>query len=296
MRTRTRRPAFTLIELLVVISIIAVLAALLATAVFAARRGAQKQNAEATLTKLDQKLLQKMKDMRDRIEDDYKNNRGEAEFFKKSALRDKPDVIKAVMMYGRMRRDFPMTFAEATSDFPVAGYTYVRSPAFRDLPSTGPGDYEESAACFFAAIAQMGTEGLEGQITTTPGGRKVFTDGFGGPIAFVRLGYDGNGNELNPPNLAYDPFYPNKVGSTYRNLAADYPGGAAAFEPQVWDAVRPTVGWVAVPPDYPGLKNHTAFLVSPGPNGTFVDPGFATVYDGDNLLSYRLRKEGGRGD
>lgn len=302
MTARTRRPAFTLIELLVVVSIIAVLAALTATAVFAVRRGAQKQNAEATLTKIDGKLLQRIKETQAKIQDDLQNRAGsdypEVYTILNACGGDK-DKAKAVLMYARLRRDLPMTFAEAKSNFTVCGYTYRAGAAFNDLPAAGAGDIEESAACLYAALAQnlSGTDGLDQQVITTANGRKVFTDGFGQPIGFVRLGYDGNANELNKPTQAFDPFYPNKTGAgVYRNLAADFPGGAANFETQVWDVVRPNVTWVAIPADYPGLKNHTAFCFSAGPNGKFPETPSNTIFDGDNLFSYRLRQEGARGD
>jgi hypothetical protein len=174
---------------------------------------------------------------------------------------------------------------------------------FKDLPNAPAADpYEESAACFYAAVSQnvTGTDGLEQQTVTTASGLKVFTDGFGSPIAFVRLGYDGNANELNKPTQAFDPFYPNKTGAgAYRNLATDFDttAGAGAFNTQVWGVVRnPAVAWLPAPGAYPGLKHHTAFVFSAGPNKLFPETPSNTIFDGDNLFSYRLRQEGAKGD
>jgi prepilin-type N-terminal cleavage/methylation domain-containing protein len=301
MLTRSRRPAFTLVELLVVVSIIAVLVALTATAVFAVRSGAQKSNAEATLQKIDQKVEQRMKTMRESINADFRDRKDHPEVVAMTAAANgNPDVAKALMLYGRTRRDFPMTYAEAKSDFIVAGYTYRASPAFAGLPAPGAGDIEESAACLYAIVAPIGLDGLEQQVGKNAANQNAFIDGMGSPIAFVRLGYDGNAAELN--SKAFDPFYPNKTGAgAYRNLASDFDAinGAGAFEMQVWDrpnGVRSTVGWVAVPTDYPGLKNHTWFVISAGPNRLFPEAPSNTIYDGDNLLSYRLRREGAGGD
>lgn len=300
-----RRPAFTLIELLVVISIIAVLVALTATAAMGVRRNMQKQNAETTLQKLDTKLRQKMKDNEERITDDLrKGGQDNAEVSTILAFcGGNKDLAKGVMMYARMRRDLPMTFAEARNNFTVCGYLYRASPTFSGLPATGPASIEESAACLYAALGTTGMEGLEQQVGNVDIGgvqHKVFVDGFGSPIGFNRLGYDGNGNELNTPPHAvgvYDPFYPNKTGAAYRNLSTDFPGGAAAFTAQVWNQVRqPAVGWLPAPGAYPGLKNHTAYCFSAGINKVFAEPPSNTIYDGDNLFSYRLRKEGGKGD
>jgi prepilin-type N-terminal cleavage/methylation domain-containing protein len=303
MLTRDRRSAFTLIELLVVISIIAVLAALTATAVFGVRRNMQKTSAETTLQKIDQKLLQKVKTIRDQIQEDLTKRSGAENpevYSVLTACGGDKERAKGVLLYARLRRDLPMTFAEARGNFVVCGHTYRASPAFASLPAAGTGDIEESAACLYTAVAAMGSlDGLEQQVGTSQAGHKVFIDGIGQPVGFNRLGYDGNGGELNKAP-AFDPFYPNKSGAgAYRNLATEYDAtnGANAFNNQVWLAVRqPAVSWLPAPTAYPGLKHHTAFCFSAGLNRTFAEPPSNGIYDGDNLFSYRLRLEGGSGD
>jgi prepilin-type N-terminal cleavage/methylation domain-containing protein len=298
---RTRRSAFTLVELLVVVTIIAILVALTAAAVFGVRRGMQKTNAESTLQKIDQKLLQKMKQMDDQITQDLKKG-GTDNPEVVAILNDcggNKDMAKAVMLFARTRRDMPMTVPEATTNFTVGGHLYRASPAFTGM--TGGATIEDSAACLYAIIAPMGLDGLENQVGTTSDGRKCFTDGMGQPVGFVRLGYGGNANEITNKGQL-DPFYPNKTGAgAYRNLANDYnavtlPGRGTApndFQNRVWLSVRPNVTWVTVPSPYPGAQYHTAFCFSAGLNEEFLDP---NIYDGDNLFSYRLRKEGARGD
>ncbi len=302
-----RRAAFTLVELLVVISIIGILLALTTAAVVGVRRKQQNEFSEATLTKLDTRIQDKMRKITDQINSDVTNNAAEAPTVV-SACGGNKDVAKAVMLYARMRQQLPMSYYEAKTSFIVAGWTYRPPAAFATLPTTPAADpYEESAVCFYAAVAADGLEGLnfqQGNGLTT--GLPVFLDGFGTPIAFVRLGYDGNTNELNPTTPApLDPFFPAKG----HNLGNDYPGFTANFNADVWLKVRPCAGlsaplaWVPPPQplgnwnSYPGPKVHKSFLVSAGPNKQYIDTNpVANLYGGDNLLSFRLRKEGGRGD
>jgi hypothetical protein len=218
----------------------------------------------------------------------------------KAACGGNTEAAKSIMLYARMRQQLPMTFAEAKSNFTVCGYLYRASPTFAGLPNAPDGDIDASAACLFAALGTTGMEGLEQQADTSKvNNQKVFIDGLGQPIGFNRLGYDGSVGELNK-TPAFDPFYPNKSGAgAYRNLATDFDAtnGPNAFNTQVWQFVRqPAVTWLPAPTPYPGLKHHTAFCFSAGLNHTFAEPPSNGIYDGDNLFSYRLRLEGGRGD
>ncbi len=283
------RRAFTLIELLVVISIIAVLVALTATAAFGVRRNMQKQNAEVTLQKLDQKVQQKVKTIRDQIKDDTGKNT--AEYNSALALvGNNPDGAKSIMLYGRLKKEFPMSFTEAKTPFTVGAYQYPASPTFNGLPATAGSTTEQAAACLYAALAPMGLEGLENQVGISPSGYKVFVDGFGTPITFVRLAFDGNLNELNtPPQTTAanrDPFDLEGKPATVVALTALWP---TLNCPTLSDGgAYPTAATYRAT-----NRNHVIALISAGPNKLFAEP---TIFDGDNLLSYRLRKEGGKGD
>ncbi|MFY7953033.1 MAG: type II secretion system protein [Armatimonadaceae bacterium] len=305
-----RRPAFTLIELLVVISIIAVLVALTATAAFGVRRNMQKQNAEATLQKLDQKVGQKLKGIRDQIQEDVKKGTAAQEYeAAKSITAGNPEGAKAIMLYARLRQQLPMSFAESRTTLSIGSgttYTYPNSPAFREFQTTpSAATIEESAACLYAALAQTGLEGLEQQVGTNPSGQKVFTDGFGMPIGFIRIAFDGNSGELNVApqtnSPGRDPFDPEDrasaalsnvalwnslLGPTLTN-AGSYNLNASPYR----TSAAPT------PVALRTHRNHTIALVSAGINKQWIDvPATNTIYDGDNLFSYRLRKEGGKGD
>ena len=288
-RSPARRPAFTLVELLVVIAIIGVLLALTATAVFGVRRGQQNEFSTATLTKLDARIQDKVKKITEQINDDWKNRQitSPEVVAVSAACGGNADVAKAVMLYGRLRQQFPMTLAEAQTPFAVCGFPYPIRPEYKGAlaaaAATPGGTPEESAACFYAAVAAEGLEGLnfqQGSVTLGGQSLPVFLDGFGTPIAFVRLGYDGDKSELNGGTAQFDPFYTLKN----HNLKADFGG---TFDAQVWAAVRPNGmpanpgAWVPAPSaaggawtGYPaGLVNlnHKTFLISAGPNKQYAD-------------------------
>ena len=106
----------------------------------------------------------------------------------------------------------------------------------------------------------------------------------------MRLAFDGNGGELNTdPQTRFpnrDPFDPEGKPATVTALT------------NWWGSLNcPTLGDGG---GYPTAatyratnRNHVIALISAGPNKVFADP---TIYDGDNLISYRLRREGAKGD
>lgn len=301
MLSRTpRRPAFTLVELLVVISIIVILVALTATAVLGVRRGMQKTNAEATLQKLDQNLRQKVKGIRDQIQDDTKNGRAEAEYAAaKSLTGNNSEGAKAIMLYARLKQQLPMSYAEARTPFTIGSgstYTYQPSPAFQSLGSGpfGAATLEQSAVCLYLALAPMGLDGLENQVGTVANNQKTFVDGTGMPVAFIRVLYDGNNNELNLPplvvNSARDPYDPDNKATAA--LTALWGGTTQLGGPQLTDAGP----YQSSPYRAATNRNHTMALISAGPNNEWIEAPSNSILDGDNLFSYRLRKEGAKGD
>jgi prepilin-type N-terminal cleavage/methylation domain-containing protein len=303
--TRTiRRPGFTLVELLVVIAIIATISAVAVGALFRIRTAQDKSNTEATLSKLDQKLSQKLKTISERVRDF--RNKGNAQSSAALALAgDNPDITQALLMYAYTKNELPMSFNEAKANTVIGSLTIPASPVFAALPA-GTGIPEESAVCLYLALSSLGTEGLEQQIGDAPNipGQKCFIDQYGQPIYFNRLAYGGDGGtELDSPPFVkapiaantFDPYYP-KAANTggYRNLAAPTEFGVANTT-ALWTAVRlNTPAWANIPAAYPGLRNHTMTLISSGLNKTLAEPG--GVYTGDNIVSYRLRREGQKGD
>jgi prepilin-type N-terminal cleavage/methylation domain-containing protein len=297
---RTARPAFTLVELLVVMAMIATLAAVTIGATFRVQAAQRKSATEATLTKIDSLLQQKLKTIQEQINEDARLNKPNSGYPELIANGYSPDIAKAILMYSRTKNQLPMTFAEATTDFTIPGTSIVlkHSPIFNGLagPGTNP---EESAICLYLVLSQLGNSGLEQQIGDAPSfpGRKCYIDTYGQPIYFNRLAYGGDaGIELdNPPfvrsGAQHDPFYPKQVDSVYKNLGTDL--GAANIV-AFWNAMRAnTPGWAGIPTAYPGLKNHVTTAISAGADKDFIGAG---LYSGDNIVSYRLRKDGEKGD
>jgi prepilin-type N-terminal cleavage/methylation domain-containing protein len=311
MTRRPARAAFTLIELLVVISIITVITAITVGVFFRVRGNSQVSATDVTLSKVNTKLDQRVSAINAQVADDVKKNH--PMYRQVLDAVGNPDLAKALWTYAKMKNELPMSFNEARTPTPVFGSVVLPPKAvFAALPAGAAGGTpEESAACLYLAVtANAGggtvteTDGLDQQIGNSGlGGFKCFKDAWGKPIAFVRTVYN---SEVNGPPIvpagrtAFDPFDP-------RGKLPTLGGGLAGW----WNALKPPVDWVAVPASYPVGANHVTTAISAGVNGQWWGPlgtpGAATDIYGlpplpdsdaakDNQLSYRLRREGARGD
>jgi len=211
-----------------------------------------------------------------------------------------------------------LTEAKTRVDININGSIVAVIPAkavFNALPAepVGPNQaFDESASCLFTAVnanASGGTvadnDGLEQQVGTTGGGAKCFKDAWGTPIVFVRNVY--NPEVANPPFIRAgqpsDPFdqSQNSIGTR----------GKLTVPTTVWTASSLSTWWntqrlgapafAQVPAAYPGAVNHIPTAISAGSNKNFgTDIYGLTVSDTDtakdNHVSYRLRREGTRGD
>lgn len=297
-----RRAGFTLIELLVVIALMATLIGLGLAGFMRVRNGQMKSSSEATLEKLNTALDNRMSAIRESVNEDARKNQGQWPNAMAMANQN-PDRAKSLLLYAKMKNELPTTFAEAKTATVIrmnaADTVFITLPARASFTTalgalTGTGTPEESAVCFYLAVMTSGGggamtdgDGLNQQVIDSPTfpGQKVFKDAWGKEIAFVRHAYTG---ELNSPPFIRagqlrDPFDPAAKLSTFMTANA-WNGiilGAPPFAP--------------MPPTYTPAANHVGTLISAGPNKDFETSIFGGA-DNDNLLSYRLRREGARSD
>jgi prepilin-type N-terminal cleavage/methylation domain-containing protein len=202
---RLPRTAFTLVELLVVISIIALLLSLSTAAYQRVRISQMVRTSEDVVVKVQMGLDNQVKIIADKV-------RGEALLATRS--QDFTDLMPfcggdeertaAVLMYCRLRQNFPQTAAEVSAtSFTVGTVVFRRPVAFNSLGTaiTDPSVDKVSAAALFAALNGQSIGGntfatddalsgaqIDIPVTgATSGTARVFKDGWGNPIGFKRF-------------------------------------------------------------------------------------------------------------
>ena len=288
-----KRPGFTLIELLAVIAIVTLLAALTAAGIQRVRSGQMARNTEGTVTKL-QLALDQQWQATVAMARDRKSIPAQV----LTACNNDVDLAAAAWAYMQTRREFPNTFTEATT--PVSGpggYSLPARTTFSSCnpPATSLTDKEQAAALLYLILSEKGTGGASFNAdeatrgaqqtindTTTSRSFRVFVDAWGTPITFIRYASGGlNGSELNsapfvnPAVSLQDPLDPRgklqnwSGNSALSGVFGSFPGGATAFNG----------------------KNRQPAVISAGANKDFEG-----MFDMDNVVGYRLRRQGDRGD
>jgi prepilin-type N-terminal cleavage/methylation domain-containing protein len=307
----TRRRGFTLIELLVVMALIAILAAIAAGAFFRVRASSEVSSTQSTLEKLNAGIDRKWKAVLDNAAIEAKNTPASFQNF----CGNDPDRIRIVYTYLKLKHEFPTTFEEATTPVTLAGLTlpprtgtfapltttYTRQPTSTQLRRE-----QDSAACLFLILTATGSGGevfdvtpLQSQVDTVAG-VQMFVDAWGRPIIFVRQAYLA---ELNGP-----PYLPASV--TLRD-PLDPIGRLTQFT-TTWTTTSRDTFWTEVrrdympgsghgmPRSYSGTVNWVPTCVSGGPNEdlsqSYLGSGTASDPGNDNLISFRLRRAGAKGN
>ena len=198
MRRTTRpapRAAFTLIELLVVISIMALLAALVAGGIGQVRTSQMGKATDQTLTKLQQALDGQMRVVAEDARDPNKTP-GELMAF---CDNDK-DRARALWVYLKLKHEFPQTFREARNPTVIPGVISLPAlKAFAAVPDLDPSvnPREQAAALLYLALdrarggvkfeADESTRGAQGNVQLGGATFPVYKDAWGTPVAFERF-------------------------------------------------------------------------------------------------------------
>jgi len=323
---RSRR-GISLIEILVVISIIGVLTAISVGTVFRLRAVQDESNTEATLSKLHSLLQTRWS----AVLDDAKKTVPE-DLVQGLASGDK-DRARVIWTYAKLQNEFPQTFVEARRTINFGGAAILRPRRNFETIANDPGNTSlspEMQSCLLicAALLDTGTagnaaglDGIQNQvITRNPDGTggRVIKDSWGTPIHFIR---HATSPEINAEPYArpttiripgtnnnfviLNPFDP--LGKFIRwgttpegNLWANETG--TTMNPSNRQRVMTILGFDPRPNNNyqrPNV-NEIPTLISAGKNKLIGD--FSTMLesatdaDADNILSYRLRREGDRGN
>jgi prepilin-type N-terminal cleavage/methylation domain-containing protein len=288
--TKPRRAAFTLIELLVVIAIIAILAALVAGAVFRVMASQSVKRSEATVKKIQTGLSGQWQAVIDDVKDELKSPptsgtdyRMNAYLTAKGLANGDPARMRALYVKLRLIQEFPQSFAEALASGKQTYWT-----AINGAPSPGP--VVESAVCLYLAINQ-GRRGATfnnedvgpGSVKSVPGGAgtlNYYVDAWGSPITFERWTSDQN----LVGELSQSPYAPSQWSKD-----KDDPEGALYTAKSNWgqNNMNQAAQVIGHPIAAGQPLNRGPVVRSAGPNRNYAD--------GDDILGFRLMKEGQRG-
>lgn len=307
--TVPRRAGFSLIELLTVIAIIATLAALTMAGISKAIMAQRGRATEGTLNKLQEALDQQVKAVADQCsEDNLRKNNPKFEALVAYCDNDR-ERAKSLWTYMNLKREFPQTFAEATSDVYVGGVTLPRRQTFASVATiagNGPAG-DEAAVLLFLNLTEKGNRGMNFAADATTGATgpdgnyTVYRDSYGTGITFLRWAGAAPGfaelqavpyisaNSANKTGGSKDPLDP--LAKLYGWTAIDLTDTASPQRTKkLLSELNLSQG--GVPVTFDGL-NKRGTVISAGPNKVFEGNPTGTT---DDVYGYRLTSLGKRGD
>ncbi|MGL4422490.1 MAG: pilus assembly FimT family protein [Gemmataceae bacterium] len=316
-RISPRRGGFTLIELLIVVGILAALSVIAAGVFFRMQSNQEVKATEAIVQKLSTGLNRQWSAVRDQAEKEWRQSQYPVQRDSLMLLAGgDEDRAKAVWLYMRLKQEFPNTFAEAKAAVTVTGKdangstvsaTLATKKLWNQLPSSTTLTAQQQSAVLLhwilsekgAGGALAGDEALNnsaGVLDPNDSNQfRVFRDPQNQPMLFIRWATN---TELNtPPYIksgatSNDPVDPlGKLVSwsnTTKTPNANIRGNAAT----VATGLGITGGFQG--------NNWACIIVAQGgdkTSSTTPTTGITTVsFDQDDIVSYRLRREGQRGD
>ncbi len=320
---RPRRSGFTLLEILVVVGILAILTALVASGIGKVRNGQLSRNTEGTVTKLQQALDLQWKGVIDQCKQDSLGGGSSANYKTlKSICGNDNDLTQALWVYLNLKREFPQSFAEATTAITFtdpagsgssvtlqprktfaslagASTTNASTPGGLTCPKDIDTVHAEAAVLLFLILSEKGNNGVNFATDdatkgaqTTFGNVKVFADAWGTPISFIRHADSSISSEIGQAPYAHA-----QAQSQAEKLAGITP------TPDPLDPLGKLTKWPFtlnafnvinqnVPIPSGGVNfgvSKLATVISAGP-----DTIFAATADFDDIYGYRYRRQGNK--
>jgi prepilin-type N-terminal cleavage/methylation domain-containing protein len=295
----SHRAGFTLIELMTVIGIIAIMVALVAGGIGRVRTNQQTSAAEQTVNKIQIALEQQWKAVLDQCKQDRLKNT--QNFSKVVTFCGDADRAESLWTYLNLKREFPQTFAEATSPItlidPVSGnqVTLAARQTFASAASpSGLSAANEAAVLLYLNLSEKGNRGMNfmaDDVTTGAQGKvgnfRVFADPWGTPITFLRFANFS-------PELQNPPFTTTNVADMLDPLGKLANATTPAWPGAASQAVAlKVINQGGASPAVAFGQNKIITVISFGPNQSFENDPLGTAGAGtDDLYGYRLRKLG----
>ena len=192
-----------------------ILATLVTVGVGRVKQGQKAKQTEGTLNKIQGALYQQWQAVLDQCVQDRVQNKIPQPVV--TFCGGDPDRSVAIWAYAHLKREFPQSFAEATSPVNIGNvWSLPPSNTFTSLMGQpSPGSQYEAPALLYIILSQKGNRGMIFQaddVTATAqaniGGFAVFKDSWGTPITFIRFleNSELSGSEfVNSKILSQDP-------------------------------------------------------------------------------------------